>query len=126
MSNLAETAFKLRSPNFRSVQVTAPSGGYTAGQLVQLNSGVIGIVVETATVGEEVAVVTWAEKAVVPSVAVATGAFLVGAPVYYDVADDEINESSSGNHMCGFVTEPGVTGAETVEIEFNGALALVD
>lgn len=124
MSNLAETLFKLRSPIYQEIEVTAPSAGYTAGDLVLIGDQVV-IIAETVDSGEEVTAVTKCEKAVVPCVAVTSGAFTQGSKVYYDVADAEVNESSSGNYLCGTVNVQPAVGAEAVEINFDGTLCIV-
>lgn len=121
---MAETAFKLRSNIFSSLKVTTPSGGYTAGDMVKINN-TVGVIVETTDAGDDAVLVYKAEKIIVPCVAVTSGSFQKGAKVYFDAADAEVNESSSGNTLCGIVTEDGVVGAETVEIELDGTLGIV-
>lgn len=106
-----------------SFKVTAPSGGYVAGQLL-LVGNTVGVVVEDADEGDEVAVVYKAEKIVVPCVAATSGSFDVGDKVYYDVADAEVNQSAGGNYLCGIVTEAPAVGDETVEIELDGTLCI--
>lgn len=124
MADLGETLFKLRSPNYKELKVTAPSGGYTAGALKLVGNTVV-IIVETVDAGEEVTAVWQAEKVLVPCVAVPSGAFTKGSKVYYDVADAEVNQSSSGNYLCGIVLEQPAVGAESVEIAFDGTLCIV-
>jgi hypothetical protein len=61
----------------------------------------------------------------VPCAVVASGAYLQGSKVYFDAADEEVNESSSGNTLCGIILTTPATGAEEVEIDFDGTLGIV-
>jgi predicted RecA/RadA family phage recombinase len=123
---LGGTNFKLRSNLERAwtFVVTAPSAGYTAGQLL-LVGDTVGVVVKDADEGDEVAVVFKAEKILVPCVAATSGSFDVGDKVYYDVADAEVNQSAGGNYLCGVVVEVPTVGDEEVLIALDGTLNIV-
>lgn len=117
---MAETNLKLRSPNFKSTKLTAPSAGYTAGQMVKVEDTVF-IIVTTAAVGVATAAIYWAEKVVVPK---ATGVtFAVGDKVYFDASAAKITSVASGNTLCGRALVAAGSSATTAEIEFNGAVA---
>ena len=105
-------------------KVTAPSAGYTAGDIV-LIANTIAVIAEDADSGDEVAAIYKAEKILVPCAAVAAGTYLIGAKVYADTTNNEVTETAGNLKVCGVVTEAGVTGAETVEIELDGTLNIV-
>lgn len=128
LGTLAGTALKLRCSleECHSVRVTAPSAGYTAGDMVAIGDQyMVGVVCKDAAAGEEVAVIYKAPKIVVPCAIVTSGAYDLGNRVFFDVADAEVNESASGNHLCGAVTEVPAVGAETVEIELDGTMGFL-
>ena len=125
LGTLAGNALKLRCSleDCHSTIVTAPSGGYTAGQLLAVGDQYLtGVIVKDADEGEDVTLIYKARRIVVPCVAVTSGSFDVGNRVFYDVADAEVNESASGNHLCGVVMEAPAVGAEEVEIELDGTM----
>jgi hypothetical protein len=48
---MSETNLKLRSDIFASMELTTPTAGYTAGQMVKVED-TVGLIVETKTVGQ--------------------------------------------------------------------------
>ena len=108
----------------KSITVTAASPGVTAGTMAKVED-VVGVYLEDADTGDEVAFCYYAPKIVVTSVAVGTGKFTAGSKVYFDATDKEINESSTGNTLCGVVLETPALGAETVLIALDGTLGIV-
>ena len=108
----------------KSITVTAPSPGVKAGTMAKVED-TVGVYLEDADTGAEVAFCFYAPKIVVTSVAVATGKFAAGSKVYFDETDEEINESSTGNTLCGVVLETPALGAETVLIALDGTLGIV-
>ncbi len=108
----------------KSITVTAASPGVTAGTMAKVED-VVGVYLEDADTGDEVAFCYYAPKIVVTSVAVGTGKFTAGSKVYFDAADKEINESSTGNTLCGVVLETPALAAETVLIALDGTLGIV-
>lgn len=108
----------------KSITVTAASPGVTAGTMAKVED-VVGVYLEDADTGDEVAFCYYAPKIVVTSVAVATGKFTAGSKVYFDEVDAEINESSTGNTLCGVVLETPALAAETVLIALDGTLGIV-
>ena len=123
---MAITGLQLHVPLDRcwTMAVTVPSGDYTQGQMVKIEDTVC-VVVTAGDEGDNVAVLTRAPMITVPCAIVTSGAYLVGAKVYFDAADAEVNESSSGNTLCGTVIEVGVVGAEEVMIALDGHLGIV-
>ena len=108
----------------KSITVTAPSPGVKAGTMAKVED-TVGVYLEDADTGAEVAFCFYAPKIVVTSVAAASGKFAAGSKVYFDEADEEINESSTGNTLCGVVLETPALGAETVLIALDGTLGIV-
>lgn len=108
----------------KSITVTAASPGVTAGTMAKVED-VVGVYLEDADTGDEVAFCYYAPKIVVTSVAVGTGKFTAGSKVYFDEQDAEINESSTGNTLCGVVLETPALAAETVLIALDGTLGIV-
>lgn len=108
----------------KSITVTAASPGVTAGTMAKVED-VVGVYLEDADTGDEVAFCYYAPKIVVTSVAAGTGKFTAGSKVYFDAEDKEINESSTGNTLCGVVLETPALGAETVLIALDGTLGIV-
>lgn len=117
---MSATALKLRSPHFKSNKVTAPSAGYTAGQMVKIEE-TVGVIVETKTLGQETAHIYECEAIVVPK---ATGVtFAVGDIVYFDSSAAKVTSVASGNTACGRAKEVAASGATELEISLNGAVA---
>ena len=117
---MSATAFKPRSPNYKSVKVTTPTAGYTAGQMTKIQQ-LVGVLIETTTVGEDAVLVYACEKIVVPK---STGVtFAVGAKVYFDSAAAAITSVASGNTLCGRALEVGASGDKELEIELLGQVA---
>lgn len=108
----------------KSITVTAASPGVTAGTMAKVED-VVGVYLEDADTGDEVAFCYYAPKIVVTSVAAGTGKFKAGSKVYFDATDEEINESSTGNTLCGVVLETPALAAETVLIALDGTLGIV-
>jgi predicted RecA/RadA family phage recombinase len=122
---MAETGLKLRTctPNgvWKSFVVTAPSGGVTAGQM-DLIHDTVGVYMQDADAGDDVAFCYDAEKIVVPkSETSGAGEFSAGDKVYFDHADAEVNNSSGSNYMCGIALEAVAHDATEVLIDLDGA-----
>jgi predicted RecA/RadA family phage recombinase len=126
---MAETGLKLRTacPNgdWRSFVVTAPSGGVTRGQM-DLIHDTVGVYAQDADAGEDVAFIYEAEKIVVPkSVTTGAGEFSAGDKVYFDHADEEVNNDSGSNYMCGIALEDAAVDDTEVLIDLHGAAVTV-
>ena len=117
---MSATNLKLRSPHFKSVKVTAPSAGYTAGQMVKIED-TVGVIVETKTSGNNTALIYECEKIVVPK---ATGVtFAIGDKVYFDSSAAKITSVASGNTLCGRANAVGASSDTTLEISLLGNAA---
>jgi len=119
---MSETALKLRSSNYASMEVTTPTAGYTAGQMVKIND-TVGVIAETKTVGQIATFIYRCEKIVVPKVAGTGITFAAGAKVYFKAASSAVNNVSSGNTLCGRCTLAAAAADATVEIDLDGAKA---
>jgi len=117
---MAETNLKLRSDIFASMEITTPSAGYTAGQMVKIED-TVGVIAETKTVGQTAVLIYKAEKIVVPK-GTSTGenTFAAGDKVYFDAGDANVNSSSEGNTLCGRCLVAAGASDTTVEIQLNG------
>ena len=121
ISTLLAAGLRLFCPRDRckAIEVTAPAGGYTAGQIVMFE-GVVGVVYGDADEGDTAVLLYDVPDVEVTCAAATEGDYAVGAPVYYDAADEEVNESESGNTFCGVVMVQPDTGAEQVRISLVG------
>jgi predicted RecA/RadA family phage recombinase len=108
----------------KSITVTAASPGVTAGTMAKVKD-VVGVYLEDADTGDEVAFCYYAPKIVVTSVAVGTGKFTAGSKVYFDATGKKITESSTGNTLCGVVLETPALAAKEVLIDLDGTLGIV-
>jgi predicted RecA/RadA family phage recombinase len=102
--------------------VTAPSGGVVSGQM-DLIHDTVGVYMTDADADEQVAFLTQADKILLPKAAVSPTAFSAGDKVYFDHADEELNESSSGNTLCGRAIEAAAAADTEVLVAFNGLAA---
>lgn len=126
---MAETGLKLRTacPNgdWRSFVVTAPSGGVTAGQM-DLIEDTVGVYAQTADAGEDVAFIYEAEKILVPkSTTTGAGEFTAGDKVYFDHTDEEVNNDSGSNYLCGICVKDADVDDTEVLIDLHGAAVTV-
>ena len=106
-----------------ALTVTAASPGVTAGQMAKIED-TVGVYAADADTGAKVAFIIKADKILVPCAKAATAGYAVGEKVYFDSADGEVNESASGNTLCGVVTEASVVGDQLVEISLDGTLGI--
>lgn len=117
---MTATALKLRSPHFESIKVTAPTAGYTAGQLI-LESGVVGVIVETVTLGQEVALITKCEKIILPKTT--AEAWVIGQKLYLDTGTGKLTTASTGNTLCGRANVAAAASDTEGEVNLNGGVA---
>ncbi len=107
------------------MEVTVASPGVSAGDMYR-NNNVVGVFAMDYETGDTGVLIYKAPKIVVPC-AVATTAvdYAVGEPVYFDVADAEVNQTAANNWLCGHVLVKPAVGDEEVEIDLNGDANLV-
>jgi len=127
---LGGTNFKLRSSTnndpYAALEYTA-AVVYTAGDIVEVED-IVGVVVGTVAVGEQVVVVYQAAKILVPCVEVTSGnlaTFAVGSKLYADITNNEVTSTAGSLHLCGIVLEAPSVGDETVLMHWMGALSIV-
>jgi len=116
------SGFRLRTNIFASMKVTAPSGGYTAGEMTKV-SDTVGVIVEAAAVGKDAVLVYSAEKIDVPKSAATGITFAKGQKVYYIGSTKNVTNSSSGNTLCGRALEVAGATDERVLIDLKGNVA---
>lgn len=102
-----------------TAQYTA-SGAKTAGQVELLNDTLFIWATDVAS-GAVGTVIFRAPRVYLPCAAAPTAGYPVGDRLYWDTADGELNNSSSGNRECAVVTKAAVLGDELVEVRFDGA-----
>ena len=116
---MAETGLVMRSPNFKSVQITTPTAGYTQGHLVASGS-LVGVIAETKTVGETAVLIYQCDRIVVAKRAGTGLTIAVGAKVYYRSAGPDVTGASTSNTLCGRCTLAALAADTTVEIDLTG------
>jgi len=92
------------------------SGAKTSGSVVVIGTK-IGVCIAAIANGESGAILV---KGVVTLPCVTAGAIAQGAAVYWDVADTQINTSSTGNTLAGYAAKAKVSGDTTIEVQLNG------
>lgn len=118
---MTETKLKLRSNRFASMVVTAPSGGYTAGDMVKVQD-TVGVIAETALVTKPAVLIYECEKVVVPKVAGTGITFAIGDKVYYD-GTSAVTNVSSGSTLCGRALEAADATDDEVLVDLKGNIA---
>lgn len=121
ISTLLAAGLRLFCPRDRckAIEVTVPAGGYSAGQIVK-HEGVVGISYADYDEGDTGVLLYDVPDVEVACAAATEGDYAVGAPVFFDEADAEVNETSAGNTYCGVVMVQPATGAEKVRISLVG------
>jgi len=117
---------KLRCPLAvcKMMEVTVPSPGVSAGDMYRTGE-VVGVWEQDYDTGDTGVLIYYAPDIIVPcAVATSSVDYAVGEPVYYDSADAEVNQSASGNYLCGNVVVAPALGDEEVEIDLDGTLNL--
>lgn len=104
----------------RKVTQTAPTGGWSSGDLITIlagNSGWVGEAVTDVAVGAEGAVEVGHQSAIPKNTG--TGeSFTVGAIVYKDASTGKATPNATGNDYLGRATEIASTAATTVNVVF--------
>lgn len=119
---MSATALNLRSPILASMEITTPSAGYTAGQMVKIED-TVGLIAETKTVGQTAVLIYKCEKVVVPKVAGTGITFAAGDKVYFVAASAAVSNASTSNTLCGRALEAATEADTDVEIELLGSAA---
>lgn len=125
--NASTTGLQLRCAlsECQAIDVANVTTTVVAGQMGRVGGmPVVYVTSRDNSLSEFVAALFYAPKILVPCVVVGTGDFTVGAKVYHDNADGEVNQSSTGNVFCGIVLEQPEVADEHVLIAFDGRLGL--
>lgn len=118
---MAETKLKLRSNILASMVVTAPSGGYTAGDMVKVQD-TVGVIVEKALATKPAVLIYECEKVIVPKVAGTGITFVAGDKVYYD-GSSAVTNVVSGGTLCGRALETADATDDEVMVDLKGNIA---
>jgi hypothetical protein len=116
---MAETNLHLRSDVFASLKVTAPTAGYTAGQMVKVED-TVGVIAETKAATLDAVLIYKCDKVVVPKVAATGITFAAGDKVYFSSGSAAVTNVASGNTLCGRALEAAVFSADEVLIDLTG------
>ena len=121
-------AATIRSPQevCQNFEKLAPSAGWTAWTMYVVEDVVI-LNKATATYNNIGVLYYEIPKVLVESVTVSLGnlsQLAPGAKVYFDATNSVVTDISSGNTLCGIVTETPAVGDTKIEIHLMGALAL--
>ncbi|MFW6299489.1 MAG: DUF2190 family protein [Oceanicaulis sp.] len=102
----------------RYVDVDAPAGGVSSGDLVKVGS-VFGVAQTDADAGDTVTLDTQGvyELPVASAVVVA-----VGDALYWDVADGEFNKTAASNWFLGVAVTAAGNGVTSAQVRLNGAM----
>ncbi|MCX5657917.1 MAG: DUF2190 family protein [Candidatus Omnitrophica bacterium] len=118
-----ETLLQMRSPVCKTLDISAPSPGTTAGKLIALASGLVGVAVETKDTAESVAFIYQADKIVVKKAAGTGKTISQGGYVYYNSSDNAVyGASASGRRKCGIANLAGAAADTTIEITLDGTM----
>ena len=111
---------ELRSPNFKSVKITAPTGGLTAGQMYA-EGYLIGVILNAADEGDEAVLIYQCDKIIVPKNVNTACLFAVGAKVYYDSSAKKADIADTSSYVCiGRCLVAAAYTATEVEIDLHG------
>ena len=102
------------------MRVTAPTGGYSSGDLVLFTGGV-GVVEDDVAAGE-IGNVHLSGVFRLTKPAAATSGFAVGAPVYV-TSTGALNSTATGDQFAGLADAAAATGATSVDVNINAGSA---
>lgn len=124
VATLLASGLRLFTPlsKTKRMEVTVPAGGWTAGAIVKFED-TVGVSFGTYAAGDIGVLIYEADEIEVACAAASGSDYKQGASVFFDVADTEVNESSTGNFHCGSVVEQPAASAVKVKISLRGANA---
>ena len=120
---MAITGIQLRcgTDKTKSITVTAPSGGVTAGTMDFIGN-TIGVYYETAAAGIKVAMCIAAHKILLPKIAGSGLTIAQGAYLYFTDGQAGVRGTAGGT-LCGRALEAAAATDATVLAVFNGDVA---
>lgn len=114
----------LRSPNFRTIKFTAPSGGLTGGDMYKTEDA-IGVILDTVAAAGSAVLIYEAEKILVPKVTGTGKSFAVGDKVFFNASTLNVTPTTGGGlYLIGIATAAAGASATEVEIDLKGAAAI--
>jgi predicted RecA/RadA family phage recombinase len=104
------------------VTVAAPSGGVVSGEMVLIGS-LFGVAATTQAEGSPVELALTG----VFDLPKVTGAISVGAPIYFDVSADKVDDThdTGTNLRVGIAVEAALEAAATVRVRLDGAATTI-
>ena len=121
---MAETGLKLRtaapSGNWRSFKVTAGSGGVCTGGMDKIHD-TVGVYVQDADAGDDVAFIYHAEKITLPKDAASAGlGAYAGDKVYYNAANHTITPAADAHLWIGIFVKDCLSADTEAMIDLKG------
>lgn len=115
---------QLRSPNFKTIKVTAASPStYVKGLLTKVED-MVGVIVDDIVALAEGVMIYQADKIIVNKRVGTTCVFAAGDKVYYNSATNTVDIAvTSAYTLCGRALEAAGATVGTVLIELNGHIA---
>lgn len=111
-------AVQTRSPSGRKTKITAPTGGYSSGDIVPLRTGVsgwCGIAVADAA-ATETCVVEYGHQVQVTKNTGTGESFTHGALVYRDASTGVATATATGNDLMGACAEQSAVGTSATTV----------
>lgn len=122
---MALTGIQLRCPLEKCDALTVTASGTKTSGLLEKVQNTVGVWATAVATGAAGALLYKIPAIVLPCAAAPTAGYAVGAKLYYDAADAELNASADGNTLCAIVRVAADAGDETVEVAFDGTLGIV-
>lgn len=109
-----------KGPSGRKVTQTAPTGGWTSGDLISIRTGTAGWVGEAIddVAATEEGAVEVGHQATIPKNTGIGESFSVGSKVYKDASTGKATPTATGNDYLGGAVAAANTAATTVEVCF--------
>lgn len=109
-----------KGPSGRKITQTAPTGGWTSGDLITVKSGTSGWVGEAIddVAATETGAVEVGHQATIPKNTGTGESFSVGDVWYKDASSGKATPTATGNDYGGRVVAAATTAATTVEVVF--------
>jgi len=115
---MSATNLKIRSDNWRSVEVTL-GATKVAGAMDKIED-LVGVYMEGGDSGDEVAFCYDCEKITLPKSVDTGDVFAKGDKVYFDNSAKKLTATSGGNTLCGRALEAVIASDTEVLVDFKG------
>jgi len=115
---MSATALKIRSDNWRSVEVTL-AATKVAGVMDKIED-LVGTYMEGGVSTDEVAFCYDCEKIILPKSVATTDVFTKGDKVYFDNSAKKLTATSGGNTLCGRALETVICSVTEILVDLKG------